>query len=207
MPSFNGIQHTDETSDLKGVRLVGTVVVNDDPDQARRIKVSIPKLFEGDPNNLPWISPNINGWFPNTNAYGSFHLVPPIGSKVVVVFQQGKPLYPLYEAFPFTKGQTPAEFLTNYLKRFGWKDPEGNLFFVDTTPNATPKMLAQFVSGTTIQIDGDGTINIHAASNTININDSTVNVNNGDVIADGISLKHHVHGGVQSGPDTTGQPE
>jgi hypothetical protein len=205
--AFQGIHNTEESGNLKDVKLVGTVVVNDDPEKAERIKVTIPKLFEGDPKNLPWVSPNKASWFPNTSTYGCFGLVPPIGSTVTVVFQHGKPLYPLYEAFPHVKGQRPSEFVTNYLKRFGWKDPEGNLFFVDTTPNATPKLLLQFASGTTIQVDGDGTINVHSASSTININNSTVKVNGGDVIADGISLKNHVHGNVQPGGGTTGAPE
>lgn len=38
------------------------------------------------------------------------------------------------------------------------------------------------------------------------VNDGTVQVNGGDVIADGISLKQHVHGNVQSGSSQTGQP-
>jgi phage baseplate assembly protein gpV len=33
-----------------------------------------------------------------------------------------------------------------------------------------------------------------------------VNVTGGDVIADGISLKTHKHGGVQGGPSQTGAP-
>lgn len=48
-------------------------------------------------------------------------------------------------------------------------------------------------------------INISGAPN-INIAGGTVNVTGGDVIADGISLKTHVHGGVQAGAAQTGAP-
>lgn len=52
-----------------------------------------------------------------------------------------------------------------------------------------------------------GTINIDAAAGvTINASDGNVNVNC-DVIADGISLKDHVHGGVSPGGATTGAPQ
>lgn len=40
----------------------------------------------------------------------------------------------------------------------------------------------------------------------INVTSGTVSVTGGDVIADGISLKTHVHGGVESGGSNTGGP-
>lgn len=39
------------------------------------------------------------------------------------------------------------------------------------------------------------------------VNDGSVQVNGGDVIADGISLKNHHHTGVQPGSGSTGLPE
>lgn len=56
---------------------------------------------------------------------------------------------------------------------------------------------AVFPGGVEITIQ-DGAINITAPGNI------TVN---GDVIADDISLKTHVHGGITKGPDDTGDPE
>lgn len=51
--------------------------------------------------------------------------------------------------------------------------------------------------GITIDLGGDLTINA---------NGNTVTVNDGDVIADGISLKTHTHSGVTEGDDDTGEP-
>jgi hypothetical protein len=48
-----------------------------------------------------------------------------------------------------------------------------------------------------IEFDTDNAVNVTAPSN--------VNVT-GDVIADGVSLKTHIHSGVTSGPSNTGQP-
>lgn len=57
-----------------------------------------------------------------------------------------------------------------------------------------------------IVIEGGGhDVTINNAPKVI-VNDGTVQVNGGDVIADGISLKQHVHGNVQSGSSQTGQP-
>jgi phage baseplate assembly protein V len=41
----------------------------------------------------------------------------------------------------------------------------------------------------------------------VNIASGTVNVTGGDVVADGISLKTHTHGGVQPGSGSTGVPQ
>lgn len=40
----------------------------------------------------------------------------------------------------------------------------------------------------------------------VNVSGGTVNITSGDVTADGISLKHHVHSGVMAGGSNTGQP-
>jgi phage baseplate assembly protein V len=60
--------------------------------------------------------------------------------------------------------------------------------------------------GQTILISRSGIV-IKGASKPITIqNCPSVTVQGGDVLADTISLKHHVHSGVQSGPSNTGAP-
>lgn len=56
---------------------------------------------------------------------------------------------------------------------------------------------ATYPGGVIIEISG-GSVNITAPGNVIV---------NGDVIADGISLKTHVHGGITPGPADTGGPK
>lgn len=66
--------------------------------------------------------------------------------------------------------------------------------------------------GATYQIDLPGGVSISVAGGAVNITaPGAVNITgdvivNGDVIADGISLKTHVHGGVAIGGDETGEP-
>lgn len=107
-------------------------------------------------------------------------------------------------------------------------DPSGNLsaWFagnatVDIDGNANINIdgnLTSRVHGTAdITHDGQTTVTtptltINASSQVVvnspavQVNSGTVTVSGGDVIADGISLKHHVHSGVQGGLGNTGQP-
>lgn len=59
-------------------------------------------------------------------------------------------------------------------------------------------------------LDGDTVIEYHRTERvlriTFNNSPGTVRVTNGDVIADGVSLKHHIHGGVQRGGAQTDPP-
>lgn len=223
--SFQGATQGDQPSELAGVYFLGKVVDNDDPLKMERVKVRIPDVFEGDSANFPWCSPAKAGWFPNTAEFGVFGLVPPVGTEIKVLFQQGNPLYPLYFAYPHQKDERVNDFVTNYLKRYGWKDPQGNLFFIDTTNAANPQVKFQHTAGIlftiepngtfnititgagdkNVNINGGGAYNIHADGN-VNVNNCDVIVSSGDVIADGISLKHHVHSGVQSGASNTDEP-
>ncbi len=154
--SFKGATQGDQPSELEGVYFIGKVVVNDDPLHMERVKVSIPDIFEGDSSNFPWCSPAKAGWFPNTADFGVFGLVPPIGTEIKVLFQQGNPLYPLYFAYPQQKDERVNDFITNYLKRYGWKDPQGNLFFIDTTSNVDPQVKFQHVSGFVFTLNHNG---------------------------------------------------
>ncbi|WP_454144013.1 hypothetical protein [Methylocaldum sp. MU1018] len=59
----------------------------------------------------------------------------------------------------------------------------------------------------TMTVAGTLTVNAPTTNWTGDINVSgDITVTGGDVVADGISLKTHVHGGVQSGGSNTGQP-
>lgn len=63
-----------------------------------------------------------------------------------------------------------------------------------------------FVLNGNLVINGNITINGGSGGGTVNASNCTINLSGGDVIADGISLKMHTHGGVQVGGGNTGQP-
>lgn len=196
---------------------IGTVLVNDDPNKIERIKVTIPNLFEGAADTIPWLGKKKVELFADAKdgTYGTFGLVPAVGTQVIVSFQDSNPLYGLYEGFPHQSNERVAEALVNYLYRYGFKDPAGNLFMVDTKPGAV-EILVQHFSGTLLKIKNDGSIDLIAKgpitssapswNHTGNINITgkvTVTV---DVVAAGISLKSHLHKGVTSGTSMTGGP-
>lgn len=80
-----------------------------------------------------------------------------------------------------TEPQQPASFRENSM---------ANGFYIGGFLNQAPTC--------SIELKQDGSIILTAPNNVIV---------NGDVIADGISLKNHVHGGVTAGGDNTGQPQ
>ena len=147
---------------------IGTVVYNDDPLMLKRVKVSIPKLFtDTDPEKLPWVAPMFFGFIANGSGSGggSAHLVPAIGTELVIEFQMGSPLHGLYIASPIRPDQLPAEFRdSDYLWTYGWKDPAGNIFLVNTKEgNNTIRLL--HASGTEIKVINSGKIQIHGVEN------------------------------------------
>ena len=80
-----------------------------------------------------------------------------------------------------TEPQQPASFRENTM---------ANGYYIGGFLNQDPTC--------SIELKQDGSIVLTAPNNVIV---------NGDVIADGISLKNHVHGGVTAGGDNTGQPQ
>lgn len=57
-----------------------------------------------------------------------------------------------------------------------------------------------------VTINGNLTVNGDGMGANVTMNDVTLQLNNGDIIADTISLKEHVHSGVMTGGSNTGEP-
>lgn len=83
----------------------------------------------------------------------------------------------------------------------------GGRFFSDTTPPpqvASGQWLVMDKSGNTVHFNNAGTISIKAPTQ-VTI-DTPLVVCTHDLVAGGVSVMHHVHGGVQSGGSNTGEP-
>lgn len=167
-----------QPQDLKNVFYKGKVLDNNDPDKLFRVRVQVNGLMEGVPESLPWVAPFKGGLFPNSpsGAFGTFGLVPAIGTEVTIFFDQGDQHCPYYAAFPVQMGQIVAEALTNYLYRYGFKDPEGNLFMIDSSPGANPKLKIQLAGGFVMTVDGAGNVNINTPGN-FNVTAANINLN------------------------------
>jgi len=159
MTGFNNSSQLEEP-DYSG-QFIALVVENNDPLHRQRIKVTIPELLTGDPRLLPWITPVVQSGFGMTASAGAMD-VPVIGSLVVVEFQNGDLQYGISTGSLHTASHTPAaELLVNYPKRRGWKDPAGNLFYIDSTPGAVTVRF-QHVSGTIVSINNAGAVTIQS---------------------------------------------
>ena len=80
--------------------------------------------------------------------------------------------------------------------------------FVIPGPRSQPHVVAGGVGMTGAEFRrDDGTVRIKLTTNGVEITAPGNVIVHGDVIADGISLKTHRHGGVQSGGSTTGVPQ
>lgn len=222
---LNNLQQM-EAPDLESPIFIGTVVSNADPLQIERVQVTIPGVLDQtDTTLLPWCGKERGGNMASTSSYGSFGLVPRVGDKVWVRFQQGNPLYPLYWCAPILNGQRPAQANTNYPNRYGWVDPAGNSFVVDVTPGQTTISLQHF-TGTSLTINNDGSISSNAAHWThtgtftlagnasISGNVSVIGAlsatqmlsSNTGVQSGSLTVNSHHHGGVQNGSGNTQGP-
>jgi len=167
---------------------VGEVVINDDPLKIGRIKVQIKNLTDGIPNeDLPWtykVYPNGTG----ENKKSSSLLVPGIGTKVLIVFPSndiytsfyfGELLFEDYD-FPEVKGDYP--------ETYGFQNKIGDKWYI----NMKQETMDFFHhSGTKLNIEKDGTINITGVKDiNININgNSNINVKgNSDISVGGNSV-------------------
>ncbi len=165
MTGFNSVQQL-ESDSYEGY-YVATVVDNNDPKKLQRVRVNIPELMEGASALLPWIAPIQKAVFGFGNTSGTVS-VPEVGSQVVVQFQEGDLSYGLMlGAIPSKVFELPGELSTNYPKRYGWKDPAGNVFYVDTTSGSNDVEF-KHVSGTTIHINNAGEVTVTAPKATVN---------------------------------------
>jgi hypothetical protein len=105
---------------------------------------------------LPWVLPEKDRGFGSKSGQGWFS-VPSVGTELFVYFQDGDPHHPLYTGSLLKKGNLPATFVTHYPYRYGFVDPAGNTFYIDTKPGSVTLSFSH-KSGATITIADDGAV-------------------------------------------------
>ena len=160
---FNSAMQLEESNYAK--TFAAQVIDNLDPTKKQRIRVRIPGLLDGPTNYLPWILPKHDTRFGTGNgpngAYGHQY-VPPVGALIVVYFEEGELYYGATEGAVPVQGVSLSVLETNYPNRYGFRDPGGNHFYVDTQSGDVE---FRHKSGTTFHILQDGTVNISGAAN------------------------------------------
>lgn len=158
---------TDPTRDidpptLKNKQFEGYVVFVDDPDQRQRIRVRVPVIYRGIPDNkLPLANSQMGGMSNAGSGVGQVQ-VPDLYSKVTVTFPTDDPHYPQYSASPTSDDVNKDNELLqeDYPNSYGTIDSFGNRI---STNKATGDMTIAHQSGATIHIDGSGNVSILGA--------------------------------------------
>ena len=169
----------------------GIVTTNADPEKRGRLKVKCPSVLGGDAESA-WCDPVI----PVAYDHGGDFCIPAMNEAVWVQFIEGDANKPVWFGGWWQKNMTPLG--ENYT-------------------NVDKVRIIQYADCTITMQNGIININVGAGVCDLKIENSKVSVvgnlevtgavTAGSVIANGVSLATHTHGGVESGGDETSAPK
>lgn len=149
--------------DLSKGQFEGYVISTEDPDKRQRVRIRIPQLHRGIPDNkLPLANIQSLGQANAGAGVGSVN-VPERYSKVIVTYPTDDPHTPQYSASPASDDVNKDNALVtddDYPNIYGHVDSYGNRF---STNRATGDITISHRSGATVLIDGAGNISIAGA--------------------------------------------
>lgn len=194
--------------------MYGYVVDDNDPKKRQRVKVRIPQLHRGIPDeDLPWCMPHGEGHAQAGSGVGSVN-VPTKGSLLRVAFGEDDPHNPKYGGSPTVDEVHKDNELLNedYPATHGSIDSAGNKISINKQRN---EILWQHKSGAFVFVDGSGNISISSKGN-IHLNGpSGINVVTGGQInlhgaggtdVKGGDIKLNNSGSAQSASSPTSRP-
>ncbi len=112
---------------------VGTVIDNNDPKRWGRLRIRVEQVFEGiSDEHLPWAIVSLAHPGGGSANHGKF-AVPEIGAKVLVEFQGGSPLHPMWKGYFIDETTKLPEAEVNYPNRDVTLWPDGSLIILDKT--------------------------------------------------------------------------
>lgn len=158
---------------LKGVKHIGVVVDNDDPLRQERVKLRIPGVHdEVSDKDLAWSTPVRTGHANQQNT-GSIGHIPPIGTSLLVGFDDETMYFPRHYGPPTTNTQKPHELYggdqngKDYPHVESWIDDAGNRHTYNRKRNT---MSVEHASGTYFSIDGHGNVGVKVANKQVGAN-------------------------------------
>lgn len=124
---------------VDGMYYEAIVVNNDDinsPDKRRlgRIQARVDEVFGPDipDEHLPWAIPELFMQLDGASSTSGFVSIPKIGTKVLVRFQCGSALHPVYSGYLIDETTRMEELLHNYPNRAVARFQNGCLLVIDT---------------------------------------------------------------------------
>lgn len=140
----------------------GYVINVDDPDKRQRVRVRVPVLHRGIPDDkLPWANVMSAGQANAGAGVGTVN-VPEKNAKVIINFAEDDPHNPQYAFSPASDDVNKDNALNeeDYPNTYGSVDSYGNRF---STNRATGDITISHRSGATVHIDGNGNVSVAAA--------------------------------------------
>jgi hypothetical protein len=173
------------------------VINNNDPTGAQRIKCRISVVHQGvTDDQIPWCRPIKNRF----GSGGSQEInVPPMGSIAAIYVTHEDDTHNMYYLGVFTlDGSLPSMFKTIFPNCYGFVDPSGSVFLVNTMAKTMQiihcggavveisSSLVSIVSPGNVEVKAIGSANIFATG-AVNIDGSSINLNGGANAASGLA--------------------
>lgn len=151
-------QVLERRNDYDGRFFLGVVIDNKDPEKRERLRIRVPHLYgtEIPDDQVPWA---VAIRHRHRGATGNNHslMVPIIGSKMMLLLQDGDPYHPMYLGGFLTVDDLSSVLTENYPDRYGFVDDRNNHLYVD---NKTGDVEFKHFSGLTIHVTPTGTLDI-----------------------------------------------
>ena len=164
MSLFRPVEHIKRVDGTKA-GYTGTVIFNKDPKRAGRVKCTIPDLFVGGPDELPWCYPENAGTGGGKSTNTSFS-VPEIGALVNITFRNDDILNPVYSGSPQNEATTNTLFEENYPDSYGQVDSTG---FYWKMNKVTKLLTVHHPGGVDITVDATGKVTVRSTDETIRL--------------------------------------
>lgn len=151
-----------QSPDLAKGQYEGYVISTEDKDKRQRVRIRIPLLHRGIPDDkLPYANIQSGGQANAGAGVGTVN-VPERFSKVIVTFPKDDPHTPQYAFSPASDdvNKDNALLQEDYPNVYGHVDAYGNRF---STNRATGDITISHRSGATVLIDGNGNVSIASA--------------------------------------------
>lgn len=145
---------------LTSTNFIGKVIDVNDPEKRQRVKLRIPQLHRGVPDNLlPWTRPSSSQGGANAGAGAGSVRVPPKGATLYGNLEGNDPHNIHYGGSPTIDSAHKDNEILNedYPHTFGEVDHAGNKTVTNTQKNTKTYV---HKSGTTIHISADGSVSI-----------------------------------------------
>lgn len=168
MALFKPVEHIKKVDGLKA-EYVGTVIYNEDPKKAGRVKCTIPNLFVGGQAELPWCYPANAGTGGGKSTNTAF-AVPEIGALVNITFKNDDILNPVYNGSPQNEATTNTLFEEDYPNSYGQVDSTG---FYWKMNKVTKLLTVHHPGGVDITVDANGKVTVHSTNDTIRMESGT----------------------------------